>query len=269
VSYRVIKSDAEFAGLRAAEFDFLILDPWTWAGKGWVAKPVLKGQDHKVFMLDFFGFHKLPNPTLKVPDHRFLTAYGGSPSNTFLGYFLSPPNATVTGRRPPRRNQGVIWGKDVKHFSGAAKTKMLRSVAAQAPLVSTATKAVFADPNIRWAGHQTREQWSALLRESKFVVGLGDPLLGPSAIDAISHGCVYINPIYEPNAKVRDGNFASQHPYAMEKVGPPRVCSARISDLAAVRACVEVALTLDLDPIVLPDFTEEAYLERVRSIFGL
>jgi len=265
VKYSVIQSDAQFASLKADEFDFIILDPWTWAGKGWIAKPTIRGQDAKIFMLDFFGFHKLPNLSLRVPDNRFLTAYGGSASNSFLGYFLPPP---LQGQgRPVRKNQGVIWGKDVKHYEGAQKVRMLRAVAAVAPLVSTAMRAVFTEPNIVWAGHQTREQWSKLLSESKFVIGLGDPLLGPSAIDAVSHGCVYINPLYD--APVRGGHFASQHPYAMEKIGPPRVCSARIADVTGMLRCVEGALAQDLEPVVLEDFTEEAYLQRVRSIFML
>lgn len=282
VKYTVIQSDEEFAQLRASEFDFIILDPWTWAGKGWVAKPVLKGQDHKVFMLDFFGFHKLPNQSLKVPDHRFLTAYGGSPTNTFLGYYLpsTPPfsvtAAAVSGskdknqHRPVRKNQGVIWGKDPKHYEGAQRVRMLKAVAAAvAPkgLISTATRPAFVEPNIQWVGHRSREQWSALLSESKFVLGLGDPLLGPSAIDAISAGCVYINILYDK--PVRDGHFPSQHPYAMENIGAPRVCSARIADVPGILACVKSALAFDLEPIILPDFTEEAYLQRVRTIFDL
>ena len=34
------------------------------------------------------------------------------------------------------------------------------------------------------------------------IVGMGDPLLGPSAIDAIAMGCMFINPLYtKPGTK--------------------------------------------------------------------
>ena len=45
----------------------------------------------------------------------------------------------------------------------------------------------------------------------------GHPLLGPSVIEAIYSGCVYINPIYSPSPLL--GRFASQHPYAADKIG--------------------------------------------------
>eukprot|EP01035_Chromulina_nebulosa_P019997 gene19997-25969_t len=37
-------------------------------------------------------------------------------------------------------------------------------------------------------GHQNTDEWFNLLSKSKFLLGLGNPLLGPSAIDAISLG---------------------------------------------------------------------------------
>jgi hypothetical protein len=53
------------------------------------------------------------------------------------------------------------------------------------------------------------------------VVGLGNPLAGPSAVDAVVAGCVYINPLYDKPVKER---YHSQHPYLADAVGPPHVC---------------------------------------------
>ena len=41
-------------------------------------------------------------------------------------------------------------------------------------------------------GHQSKAQWEQLPSTSLFLVGAGDPLLGPSALEAFAHGCVYI-----------------------------------------------------------------------------
>lgn len=49
---------------------------------------------------------------------------------------------------------------------------------------------VFKHPNVKWHGSLSSKEWKALLKESKFLIGLGDPLLGPSAIEAISAGSI-------------------------------------------------------------------------------
>lgn len=263
----VIRSDSEFNKLNNALYDYILVDPWTWAGPGWIAKPVLRGQHAKVFVLDFFGYQRLKGTSLQLPDDRYLTAFGGSPKNTFLGYFLPPLNASSISKWTHEKQlQGVIWGKDPKHFNGESRKQMLRSIADRVPLIATTTKKLFDHPNIRWAGHQSRENWHQLLLESKFVIGLGDPLLGPSAIDAISSGCTYINPIYKTPVR---GVFTSQHPYARENIGSPRVCSVLLTDIPSVMSCVEGALKAELEPYNVPDFTEEAHLSRVKKIFNL
>lgn len=99
VDVRVIKSDREFEESNAKVYDFIILDPWTWAAKGWVPKKVIRGLDDKIFILDFFGSEGLRGNELKIPKSRILTAYG-SPWNTFLGYFIDeskipPPTSSI------------------------------------------------------------------------------------------------------------------------------------------------------------------------------
>lgn len=263
-----MKSDEEFNRMNGNLYDFIILDPWTWAGKGWIAKKCIQGFDNKIFMLDFFGFHKLPNQSLKIPDSRFLTAFGGSKDNTFLGYYLpNNKNDFNTTIYIKKKNQGIIWGKDIKHYSGDDRSKMLNAIADIVPLISTTRNKITNHDNIIWVGHQTKEQWNKLLYESKFMIGLGDPLLGPSAVDAISHGCVYINPQYDQ--PIRGGNFYSQHPYAEEKIGYPYVCAMKIKDINSVLKCVKNALAQELSPPILTDFTEEAYLNRVKNIFSI
>lgn len=239
---------------------------------GWVPKKKLVGLDSKVYMLDFFGskgglrgsIPGQPHTGLVVPPGRFLTAFG-SPENTFLGYYM--PNASAQPvTELPKLQQGVIWGKDVRHLGG--KEKLLQAVAADARLISTATSKVVAHDNIRWVGHQTASGWMDILRQSRFLIGLGNPILGPSAIDAISVGCVFINPVYPKPVAVNGYSYSSQHPYA-QSLGAPYVCNYKQGDVGELRACVHKALQTDLPASVPHDFTWEAHLGRVQRIFDL
>jgi len=163
---------------------------------GWVPKSILRGHENKIFILDFFGSSSLKgsgipgerfmknkysslfshHPTGMTPN-RILTAYG-SPWNTFLGYFIqetplnSPLNSTNTAfSQPPKKKlQGVIWGKDSKHFEG--RVSQLKSLLADEPqlqLFST-SNAVFQHSQLHWLGHQSTQQWMELLAESKFLM---------------------------------------------------------------------------------------------------
>ena len=218
----------------------------------------------KIYVLDFFGSDKLPKekPSFKVPANRFLTAFG-YPGNKFLGYFID--QAIVDAHKATvKKRQGVIWGKDPKHFS--RMNKILSQIADMVELHSTASSTVFRHRNVVWHGHQDKNGWMGLLAESKFLLGLGDPLLGPSAIDAISMGCVYINPVYD--SPVRN-HFKTQHDYAVTQIGSPYVCNAKMNDVSSVKKCIEFALTANLPPFVPPDFEHDAYVARVKSIFSL
>jgi hypothetical protein len=70
----------------------------------------------------------------QVPPDRILTAFDTTPWNTFLGYYLDPV-ALPEVRAKAKRQQGVIWGKDPKHFNGRAP--LLRRLADVAHLRST------------------------------------------------------------------------------------------------------------------------------------
>lgn len=276
VDVLVVKSDNEFNTLNVQLYDFLILDPWTWAGPGWVPKQVIKGHEHKLYLLDFFGSASYRG-TLHLPSikTRVLTAFG-SPWNTFLGFYLSNNVNNHIDNVVTKLDQGIIWGKDFRHYKN--KLKILETAAMKSKLVSTASLQSLSQDsshalepyqkikNIVWSGHQNAQGWKDLLLQSKFLLGVGDPLLGPSAIDAISLGCVYINPRYDK--PVRDV-FTSQHPYADLKIGFPYVCSYDINNMTQLQSCIDHALTTNLKSLIPVDFLLESYLKRVQNIFKL
>lgn len=227
-------------------------------------KLTLRGKESKVYILDFFGSPKLRG-SWTIPPHRHLTAFG-SPWNTFLGYFVEDRNNTpALFRQQTRQQRGIIWGKDPKHYQG--RESMLMQVAKNVQLISTASKNPIKYSNINYVGHQSAEGWNNLLSTSKFLLGLGNPLLGPSAIDAIAMGCTYINPIYSKPLRNNDA-FDSQHPYAA-KLGPPYVCSYHENNVMELQSCIDLAMNSTLAPIVPRDFRKSVYLERVRQIFNL
>ncbi len=97
------------------------------------------------------------------------------------------------------------------------------------------------------------------------MLGLGNPLVGPSAVDAVVAGCVYVNPLYADPVKT---HYRSQHPYLAAAVGAPHVCSAPLSSPTAVADCVRRALAAPVAPLIPAELTEESYSARVEAIFG-
>ena len=179
VKYDVIKSDHDadhIAMTSSGYYDFLIMDPWTWATKGWVPKPFLVGHEEKVFILDFFGSESLKGNHFYIPPTRFLTAFGGYPSNPFLGFSISLDfNSANEFSMRTKRNQGVIWGKSNKYLS--EHTDLLAQLADHVELHSTCSSAVFKHPNVHWHGTLREKEWKALLMESKFLLGIHTPYL--------------------------------------------------------------------------------------------
>lgn len=237
---------------------------------GWVPKKNLVGLSERIFVLDFFGSKKLRGSGLNIPSSRILTAFNATSENSFLGYYIDEKKEKDKDKKKSmvtKKLQGVVWAKENKHLDG--KNKLLESVADKVTLISTSQIDSFHHKNITWVGHQSPEEWHSLLSESKFLLGLGSPLLGPSAIDAVAAGCMYINPIYSEPFAHNDQLFNSQHPYAVEKVGEPYVCSYKENDFISLQKCIDKAREAELVPYIPYDFTKAAYRKRVRTIFNL
>ena len=248
----VATSDKHFEELaqRIDQYALIILDPWTWAAPGWVPKPPLRGNEARIFLLDFFGAKQVTSPKgqhpnlLKVPPERMLTAFPTSPWNTFLGYAISPSQMPV-GAAAVKKRQGVIWGKDAKHYQG--RENMLRALAdsCDCELHSTLGTPLIKHPNIKYHGHLTKEGWNGLLSTSRFMIGLGNPLVGPSAVDAVVAGAVYINPVY---AKPVREVYRSQVTPTPRRATPRRAAPRR----ATPRHALPRRASLFSQPLPLP-----------------
>ena len=269
------------------KYTLIFVDPWTWAGKGWKVKKPLEKYESKVFILNFFGTlqveRNVQNEWKEIPNHRILTAFKTTPWNTFLGYFYEEDDdhdpklfnkigqGVIEGQEQTKQiAQGVIWGKDPAHFDRTAKELILKLAQKNITLHSVVSSnsplaRQLNHPNIHFHGHLMKEDWYKLLDSSFFLLGLGNPLLGPSAVDAIRHGCVYINPMYPVNAPKLKRYF-SQHPYLETEIGKPYVCSANLDNFMEVKNCIDFAYLHPFQGFTPKDFIKEQYLIRLHEI---
>jgi len=268
--------------------DFIIMDEWTLVAPGGAVRSFVAGRERDVYLLAFFGLRSAFFSGFALPKDRVLTAFPTSLGGAFLGWDMEPswaprPSQCTPERAtaaclaeavaglpplPPRQPQGIVWGKKEDYFP--PRRAWISAAAALAPLLSTAPPGASLPEGVRRVGTLSPEAWREALGGSSFFLGLGDPLLGPSPLDALSAGLVYINPTFEGSAGGVRGELAqwgSQHPYLAAAVGEPYVCNATLDDTGALRACVERALALDLPPFIPKDFQREAYYARVAALF--
>ncbi|KAJ1470887.1 hypothetical protein T484DRAFT_1917091 [Baffinella frigidus] len=292
-------SDADFAikshqaGIYEKEtgqhlYALLIFDPWTWAAPGWKVRPILREREDDTFILDFFGDlepRKYKN-VMDIPEAHFLSAFPAQRSR-FLGFFFqeeraqAPSEETLAKLRTllgdsvnGSRTFGLVWGKQPEYYKG--REQIVEAVADEIPLISLLSPAqaqalrLHTHPRIRFVGHQPKAIWNALLTQVTLLLGIGDPLIGPSALDAVRAGAMYLNPTF-PARRAGAYDYLSQHPYMAERVGAPTVCSYASSDPDSVRRCVKTAIQ-NKAPAgegghTPADFSRSAYIARFRDIF--
>jgi hypothetical protein len=96
---------------------------------------------------------------------------------------------------------GIIWGKEMRYLTDheALLTRIVRDMGVQliATVANSYDNGYWSRSGIDNRGHQTADAYEQLLDQASFFIGLGDPLAGPSALVAIQHGALYINPLME------------------------------------------------------------------------
>ncbi|KAL9979523.1 hypothetical protein ACROYT_G017198 [Oculina patagonica] len=112
-----------------------------------------------------------------------------------------------------------------------------------------------------------------LLRRSKVFIGLGFPYEGPAPLEAISQGCVFINPktlhtvgkiwiFFEGKPTFRE--LTSQHPYMETFIGKPHVYTIDINNLELVESTLKEILSSEVTPFLPYEWTPKGMLERVN-----
>ena len=302
VKVTVASSDLEFAaaGRRIEDFDGVVLDPWTVFGPGYKPRPFLVGRESTTWILDFFGAPGLGHGGLGISPSHLLTAYDTPPWNTYLGFFLPPSQGVslihalsqgdlgmrqdgwrrVDGgwERPKKQasanRAGVLWGKKESYFasefaSGAVPlaANVGRGVVTTAVSVPRHLLQLASQGKLHRTGHLTPPAWFQLLQNSSYLLGLGDPLAGPSALEAIAAGAGYIDVLYRHGVGAQ-GVYTSQHPFVQAHVPASHVCVAQQADPSSVLPCVQRFSAASLPGFIPHAVSPSAYLLRVKAIFG-
>jgi protein O-GlcNAc transferase len=305
LGYVVTTADSDNAmeeltrGESSNSYDLFFFDPWTVQGRDSRPRAYLAGKEDRLFILAFFGWDPAAGGLLPLlPQSHVLTAFPPSAmfaANTFLGFVQPLPPPAGAGVQSARRIDGVVWAKNGNYLTGRAD--LLQNLLEHPRLLESGMRLHFVLDNshaasffsaapdavrrrLVWHGHLPSAEWHALLRSSAFLIGLGNPLLGPSALDALAAGAVYIDPDYSGGVQPSDMQYSvlgSQHPYLRSAVGPPHVCAANLELLETVIDCI-LRAQADvsglgesgevLQPLLLQDFKQEAVADRVRRSIG-
>lgn len=188
----------------------------------------------RYYLIDGFGTQEAFNIKRHLDLKRILTPYPFDGSN-------SPINVVVSvlpkHQWSPLKLQGVIWAKDPIFLRSHLSTLKFLTQTLNITLVTTfrtnisdknSTKLLSefkSYPNIIFHNFLNRMQYLQLLSGSAFLLGLGRPLDGPTPLEAMAHGCTFINPLfvtpYVQQGKPTRYTYHSQHPFIQEYVPEP------------------------------------------------
>ena len=264
----VATSDEHYDKLtHSKNYNIMIFDPWTVLethNREVRPRTLARERKNDVYVLDFFG---VESNMLGLRSSHILTAFPTS-SGTFLGFSVDKQGT----RSQISTNRGIIWGKEMKYYSSVFGKSIVNAALSMCTLVSISKHLTFQHPNITFVGPQTTENFKSLLQSSKFLLGLGHPLSGPSGLEAMQAGAMLIIPKF--SSSPYQMGVDSQHPYMTRFVGAPYVCTFQVLDsgranTTEVQMCVHKALTTTLEPKIPYDFQSDVYNDRVTKIFGL
>jgi len=276
--------------LRSRPPDVVFLDPWSLAlARRYRALP--RTPPLRTFVLEWFGTTAAAIPAgagLRPSDYLVPYPYPHL-SNRFIGFILRSETGSFLADGEELRRQygenlerprtfGVAWGKEPRYF-GSRERALIKQLATRLPMHLTVEWGD-ADPltgaGIVNHGHMDPRGWRALLGGARFVLGLGDPILGPTALEALASGAVLLNPSFAP-ARTVDGNpgvrFDTQHSFAAT-IGVPHVVSIDPARTEQTVRTVEELMFSDPEttgtslPHGLADFTRSAYVSRLAQILG-
>lgn len=237
----------------------------------------------KYFLVDGFGTQAAYN-WRHMDLKRILTPYPFDNSNT--------PIHLITGVLPKplwaekREDYGILWAKLPKYLfppsdPGRRLVQVLRNVSRMVKLHSSLSQVITSRLNSRVkmadrispAPHQrNRTEFLQLMTGARFLLGIGMPVDGPTALEAIAHGCPFINPVFSPprqqTGKPTRFNYTSQHPFIEANFNPPHVYTIDIFDHEVVAETIRTIMSSPPpEPFVHPSNTPQVYLENLRSIF--
>ncbi|XP_065837233.1 alpha-1,6-mannosylglycoprotein 6-beta-N-acetylglucosaminyltransferase B-like [Oscarella lobularis] len=200
---------------------------------------------------------------------QYLTFFPHTPDNSFLGFVIELGSVDSA----EKKNYGVIYGKEGRFFSG--KENYLNTIRDTFELYATSKDTLSSSlRRIKNLGILTSEKLQDLLAKAKIFVGMGFPYDGPAPLEALAHGCVFLQPKFNPPRSAKNDEFfkgkpssrslSSQNQYLEKLVGEPYVISIDMKNVEETKAALQkIRDSPALQPFVPYEFTAEGFLERV------
>lgn len=240
--------------------------------------PCVRNGDIRIAVLDFYGHtvervHRLLRPS------NYLTMYPEA-ENTFLGFYVQRTPVDVAKNR--REAVGVIWGKRKEYFTPEVVNALNKALASFPQLVLHATVADKKGRKVtvnglsaavKYHGIIQHTEFVELLRASRFVLGLGHPIYGPTAMEALSLGCRYFNFVHKEVFKHPMGsNFTTQHDYLgrLASSYPNHICNFDVYNQPdSLQECIRQALNAtQFESFIPEDYQRINYVQRVDHAFS-
>ena len=268
----VAREPGEIKRADLARFDIFLTERlWIGTAGSLKALGVVDRFPCRVRLLDFFGTSRSQVP-FGLASRQILTPYPYASGNEFIGLVVKDHAGGNPIPWDLKDDAGLIWGKEPRYFDAPHVREALSALADLNVTLyvsinpnSLQSSGIKLPSNVVNQGVTTRSKFLQLLRRLKFVLGLGDPILGPTALEAIANGLAFINPLREPFfvGSNTDDLITSQHPYVAQTIGEPYVYTIQLREPAEVRKAVLKALHTSLEPHALPDMTLAAVAERL------
>ena len=202
---------------------------------------------------------------------EYLVPYPYPCGNTFLGFRVED-RAYRADPPPKKKGLVLVLGKEPKYFTPAVR-RALEAVAKLDGVNLVATvprdKARGLPAFIENRGLLDAKGYSKLLGEAQVALGLGDPVLGPGALDALEHGCAVVQVRY-PRPRVEKWvnprlPWRTQHDF-VDAVGAPWVASVSLEEYPdAVRRALDAVAREPPRSRLPAEYSDAALLRRVEG----
>ena len=203
---------------------------------------------------------------------QYLVPYPYACGNTFLGFRVEDAAFRAA---PPQKEAGlvVVLGKEPKYFTPAVRRALeeIARLPGVARVVATVpkSKAGGLPACVENRGLLDAGSYAQLLGAAQVALGLGDPVLGPGALDALEHGCAVVQIAYSKPRVERWVNprlpWRTQHDFA-DRVGPPWVASVALAAYAPTVEQTLAAVAGEPPRSRLPEaYSDAALLGRVEA----
>ncbi|XP_073232226.1 alpha-1,6-mannosylglycoprotein 6-beta-N-acetylglucosaminyltransferase A-like [Porites lutea] len=219
---------------------------------------------------------------------QIITMFPHSPDNLFLGFVVDKALAIEENRiksfnhttnSSTAKPIGLLYAKKASYLNGRRKyidvlSKYLEIHGTIAGKENEDYKALVPDYVINH-GIMNGGDLQKLLRTAKVFIGLGFPYEGPAPLEAISQGCVFINPGLDPPHSRSNTDFfkskptfrelTSQHPYMETFIGKPHVYTIDVNNLDLVEVTIKEIMSLEVKPFLPYEWTPGGMLERLNA----